>query len=56
MRWPVPRLNWWKVGLWDEVAVYSLTGTVTRPKLIAPVQIARAISSTARRRRARLRL
>jgi hypothetical protein len=26
------------------VALYSLTGTLTRPKLIAPLQIARAIS------------
>jgi hypothetical protein len=27
------------------VALYSLTGTLTSPKLIAPLQIARAISS-----------
>src|SRR5437870_10188484 len=43
MRWPVPSLNWWNWTSFCSVAGYSFTGTVTRPKLTAPLQIARAI-------------
>src|SRR5881398_3308487 len=43
MRTPVLLESWWKRTVFGEVAEYSLTGTLTSPKLIAPDQIARAI-------------
>ena len=43
MRAPVLADSWWKRTVFGEVALYSLTGTLTSPKLIAPLQIARAI-------------
>src|SRR5690242_21939150 len=43
MRAPVLLESWWKRTDLGEVALYSLTGTLTSPKLIAPDQIARAI-------------
>src|SRR3954464_9566671 len=43
MRSPVPSWNWWKEMSLDSVALYSFTGTFTSPKLIVPLQIARAI-------------
>src|ERR1700744_4043728 len=45
MRAPVLPDSWWKRTLLGEVALYSLTGTLTSPKLIAPDQIARAIQA-----------
>src|SRR5690606_15798397 len=39
----VPRSNWWKWIVWSSVALNSPTGIDTSPKLIEPVQIARAI-------------
>src|SRR5437763_16344590 len=44
MRAPVLLDSWWKRTVLGEVALNSLTGTLTSPKLIAPDQIARAIS------------
>ena len=44
MRAPVLLESWWKRTVLGEVALYSLTGTLTSPKLIAPDQIARAIA------------
>src|SRR5665811_360734 len=44
MRAPVPSSNWLKEMRWELVALNSFTGTVTRPKLIAPLQMARAIA------------
>ena len=44
MRAPVSRESWWKRTDFGEVALYSFTGTLTSPKLIAPDQIARAIA------------
>ena len=44
IRAPVLLESWWKRTVLGEVALYSFTGTLTSPKLIAPVQIARAIS------------
>src|SRR5579859_4910671 len=44
MRAPVLAESWWKRTALGEVAVYSFTGTLTSPKLIAPDQIARAMS------------
>ena len=41
----VPRSNWWKWIVWSSVALNSPTGMDTSPKLMDPVQIARAISS-----------
>src|ERR1700761_6671269 len=43
MRTPVFPLSWWKRTFLRLIALYSLTGTVTKPKLIAPVQIERGI-------------
>src|SRR5438045_1533775 len=43
MRAPVLLESWWKRTVFGDVALYSLTGTLTNPKLIAPDQIARAI-------------
>ncbi len=43
IRAPVLADSWWKRTVLGEVALYSLTGTLTRPKLIAPLQIARGI-------------
>ncbi len=43
MRTPFLPLSWWKRTVLRLIALYSLTGTVTRPKLIAPVQIERGI-------------
>ena len=40
MRELVPSSSWWKRTSWDRVAEIMRTGTVTRPKLIDPVQIA----------------
>jgi hypothetical protein len=37
-------LSWWKRTVFCEVAEYIFTGTLTSPKLIAPDQIARAIT------------
>src|ERR1700748_2963830 len=45
MRAPVLLESWWKRTDLGEVALYSLTGTLTSPKLIAPDQIARAIQA-----------
>src|SRR6201985_2578725 len=45
MRAPVFPDSWWKRTDLGEVALYSLTGTLTSPKLIAPDQIARAIQA-----------
>src|SRR3954454_3942256 len=36
--------SWLKWTLWSWVAVYAFTGTLTKPKLMAPDQIDRAIS------------
>src|ERR1022692_3155652 len=44
MRAPVLLESWWKRTVLGEVALYSLTGTLTSPKLIAPDQIARAMT------------
>src|SRR5438874_13299145 len=44
IRAPVLPDSWWKRTVFGDVALYSLTGTFTSPKLIAPDQIARAIS------------
>jgi hypothetical protein len=43
MRAPVLAESWLKRTVFGCVAVYSFTGTLTSPKLIAPDQIARAI-------------
>src|SRR2546421_12544897 len=45
IRAPVLLESWWKRTVLGEVALYSLTGTLTSPKLIAPDQIARAIQA-----------
>src|ERR1044072_2862357 len=39
MRTPVSLLSWWKRTDLRDTAEYSLTGTVTSPKEMAPVQI-----------------
>src|ERR1700739_930778 len=44
IRAPVLLEIWWKRTDFGEVALYSFTGTLTSPKLIAPLQIARAIA------------
>src|ERR1700733_5550124 len=44
MRTPVLLESWWKRTVLRLTALYSLTGTVTRPKLIAPVQIERGMA------------
>src|SRR4051794_35032592 len=43
MREPVLALSWLKRTVLRLTALYSLTGTVTSPKLMAPVQIERGI-------------
>src|ERR1700733_1929582 len=43
IRLPVLDDSWWKRTVLGDVAEYILTGTLTKPKLIAPLQIARAI-------------
>ena len=43
MRAPSLRCTSRKRTVLDSIAVYSLTGTVTRPKLIVPFQIERGI-------------
>src|SRR6266508_2180431 len=44
IRWPVPSWNWLNRTSCCSVAGYSRTGMLTRPKLIAPLQIGRAIA------------
>src|SRR5947209_8420739 len=44
MRTPVLLESWWKRTVLGCVALNSFTGTLTSPKLIAPLQIARAMS------------
>src|SRR5947209_20174104 len=44
MRTPVLLESWWNRTDFGEVAEYSLIGTLTNPKLIAPDQIARGIA------------
>src|SRR2546423_7725963 len=39
MRTPSDSCSWWKRTDFLETALYSFTGTLTRPKLIAPVHI-----------------
>src|SRR4051795_10045528 len=36
--------SWWKRTVFLRAALYSFTGMFTRPKLIAPLQIARAMA------------
>src|ERR1700735_5681499 len=43
IRAPVLDDSWWNRTVLGDVAEYILTGTLTRPKLIAPLQIARAM-------------
>src|SRR5215210_6793642 len=43
MRLPVSPLSWWKRTVLRDTAEYSLTGTLTRPKEIAPLQIDRGM-------------
>src|SRR5205809_7845147 len=52
MRTPLFPDSWWKRTALRSSALYSLTGTVTIPKLIAPVHIARGIrpSTTTKQR------
>src|SRR4051812_42852624 len=45
MRVPVLPLSWWKRTVFRETAEYSLTGTFTSPKEIAPLQIDRGIDA-----------
>src|SRR3954454_13403365 len=45
MRTPVLPLSWWKRTVLRETAEDSFTGTVTRPKEMAPVQIERGTGS-----------
>src|SRR5450755_584202 len=45
MRAPVLDDSWWKRTVLGEVALYIFTGTLTSPKLIAPLQIARGMGS-----------
>ncbi|ODU02086.1 MAG: hypothetical protein ABS81_18655 [Pseudonocardia sp. SCN 72-86] len=40
----VPRSNWWNETVWSPVAVCRPTGIDTSPKVIEPVQIARAMT------------
>ena len=42
-RMPVLPESWWKRTVLRSIALYSFTGTVTRPKLIVPDQIARGM-------------
>src|SRR4051812_29760120 len=46
MRLPVPRSNWWKEMSFCSVALNSLTGMLTSPKPMDPLQIARAMPSS----------
>jgi hypothetical protein len=39
MRLPSDRRTWWKDTSFCSVALYSFTGIVTSPKLMAPFQI-----------------
>src|ERR1700733_11674961 len=43
IRLPVLDDSWWKRTVLGEVAEYILTGTLTKPKMIAPLQIARGM-------------
>src|SRR3954464_2483398 len=43
MRTPPSASSWWKRTVLRWTALYSLTGTVTRPKEMAPVQIERGM-------------
>src|SRR5215213_2568754 len=43
MRTPSFACSWWKRTVFGDVALYSLIGTLTSPKLIAPLQIARGM-------------
>src|SRR5450432_4017772 len=45
IRVPVLADSWWKRTDFGEVAEYILTGTLTSPKLIAPLQIARGMGT-----------
>jgi hypothetical protein len=50
---PSSSCSWWNRTVFRETAGYSFTGTLTSPKLIAPLQIARGtgqlfLRSTAR--------
>src|SRR5690349_4908320 len=45
IRVPVLPLSWWKRTVFRETAEYSLTGTFTSPKEIAPLQIDRGIGA-----------
>src|SRR4051794_5337231 len=45
MREPVLALSWLKRTVLRLTALYSFTGTVTRPKLMAPVQIERGMDA-----------
>ena len=42
-RAPVFLSSWWKWIVWSRTAVYALTGTLTRPKLIEPLHVARGM-------------
>ena len=44
MREPVFLSSWWKWTLWSRTAEYTLTGTLTSPKLTEPDQIALAMA------------
>ena len=44
MRTPSLSWSWWKRTLLRETALYSFTGTLTSPKLMAPLQIDLGIS------------
>src|SRR3954452_8714255 len=44
MRWLSSPSSWWKRTVLRETALYSFTGMLTRPKLMAPLQIARGMS------------
>src|ERR1041384_742828 len=48
MRAPVPSSSWWNLTSFGDVAENSFTGTLTSPKLIAPVQIERGNLPTSR--------
>ena len=43
--------SWWKWTSWSRTAVYAFTGTLTRPKLIVPVQTGRAMAAGVPHRR-----
>ena len=42
-RAPVFFSSWWKWIVWSRTAVYAFTGTLTRPKLIEPLHVARGM-------------